>query len=182
MRYLVSAGAGRPVSGLRGALFLVPKVEEIEPHEGGPAKVNLTVPVEWMGSDVYRMDDEWERRYFGSASSTNMWNDDLDGDGLNNLHEWIAGTVPTNSESTLAIDIVISNGNIVVCYLTEGTLDPLYDGMSREYDLLTTTNMDGGAWVPVSGETNIAGDDSTRVYTNSITGDMNYYRVRTRLN
>jgi len=48
------------------------------------------------------MDDSWENDYFGGTNQTNgAATDDWDGDGVDNLSEFIADTIPSNTNSLL---------------------------------------------------------------------------------
>ncbi|MFC4991763.1 LamG-like jellyroll fold domain-containing protein [Rubritalea tangerina] len=52
-----------------------------------------------LDSDADKMDDDWEITHFGNTSQSG--DDDFDGDGLTNFHEYAAGTNP-NSANTAA--------------------------------------------------------------------------------
>ncbi len=57
----------------------------------------------------------WQLQYFGSTNCPTCGpNADYDGDGQNNLAEFIAGTDPTNAASALEIQSVARSGNDIV--------------------------------------------------------------------
>ena len=64
----------------------------------------------------------WQARNFGNATNSAAAPDnDFDGDGLNNLKEFFAGTSPTNSASVLRIlSAVRTNNDVRVIWLTAG--------------------------------------------------------------
>lgn len=69
---------------------------------------------EFVDSDLDGTPNWWERKYFGNETSTPSASD-TDGDGQNNLSEYIAGLDPTNSASVFKIEST--------------TLDPESNGM-----------------------------------------------------
>ena len=123
--------------------------------------------------------DAWETQYFGSNGVSPTA--DSDGDGWNNLTEYIAGTDPKNDNGKLEARIALSNGQIVVTYPTIRTNGPAYMGVNRYYNLENCTDLLGGAWQLTPGATNLAGDNSTKLYANTPTGDSQFYRVKVKL-
>jgi hypothetical protein len=58
--------------------------------------------------------DAWQLKYFGSVGQA-FWSDDPDQDGFNNLQEYLADTIPTNSASFLQMKNVIPmQGGVLV--------------------------------------------------------------------
>jgi hypothetical protein len=96
--------------------------------------------------------------------------------------EYLAGTDPTNRGSALSVGIGNSNGNTIVTYpaLTATGVGYLTNAM-RYYGLESVTNLLSGAWQPVPGATNILGNNSIKVFTNAISDQMRFYRVRATL-
>jgi len=58
-------------------------------------------------TDLDGLPDSWEIRYFGSIEKA-YWSDDPDGDGSDNLHEYLADTNPTDKTSYLRIRSISS--------------------------------------------------------------------------
>lgn len=56
-------------------------------------------------SDHDRMEDGWELIHQLNPKSANDASEDADGDGMSNLHEFQAGTDPTNSRSRLNLEV-----------------------------------------------------------------------------
>jgi len=52
--------------------------------------------------------DDWEATYFGGPVDRNA---DVDGDGMSNWAEYIAGTNPTNAASYLNVESITATGN-----------------------------------------------------------------------
>jgi hypothetical protein len=63
-------------------------------------------------SDGDGLPDKWELRYFGSINAARGGpDDDFDGDRMCNLHEYYAGTDPTDPESMLQISRFTHDGS-----------------------------------------------------------------------
>ncbi len=69
---------------------------------------SVLVPVDADGNGI---NDDWEVQYFGHIGINP--NADPDGDGFNNLQEFLAGTDPTNGASALRITSVVATGDDV---------------------------------------------------------------------
>lgn len=118
----------------------------------------------------------WQVQYFGSignpAAGASV---DADGDGQNNLAEYLAGTDPTNSVSALRITSIVRAGNdLRVTWTT---------GISKTNALQFTTGTVGGSYSTNFSDlfivTNTTGTVTNYLdlgaATNAVTG---YYRVR----
>jgi hypothetical protein len=125
--------------------------------------------------------DAWETQYFPAAGTNTSPSADFDGDGWDNLSEYIAGTNPTNDDGRLEVRIAFSNGQVVVSYPTIRTNGPGYNNLNRYYNLEDSTNLQVGPWVPVPGATNVVGDNTVRTFTNVVPSDAEFYRVKVRL-
>jgi hypothetical protein len=62
-----------------------------------------------VDTDGDGLPDWWEQTYFGSVTGATA-GADSDGDGLSNLQEFLAGTVPTDSSSALRIVAILTSG------------------------------------------------------------------------
>lgn len=76
--------------------------------------------------------DKWETNYFGAANVC-VAGADPDGDGLNNLQEYLAGTDPTNRNSCLIISDALSQTNGVVFHWQSAT--------GKTYSIHCSTNL-----------------------------------------
>ena len=63
----------------------------------------------------------WKQQYKLDTFDPNLGGEDADGDGLNNLQEYLAGTDPTNSASTFRITSVTRTGSNVSVTWTMGS-------------------------------------------------------------
>lgn len=79
-------------------------------HGNATSSSSLTILAD---SDQDGMSDDFEQQYFGSATA-GVANADSDGDGLTNVQEFLAGTDPTNANSTLRITSIRRQGNDIV--------------------------------------------------------------------
>lgn len=65
-----------------------------------------------VDTDGDNLPDWWEKTYFGSATGA-VASDDVDGDGFTNLQEYLAGTDPLSSLSSLRIKSIQQQGDDV---------------------------------------------------------------------
>jgi hypothetical protein len=107
---------------------------------------------------------------------------DFDGDGLPTWMEWIAGTHPTNPASVFQISIALTNGSQIVVSIPTIPAGSEYEGRSRCYSLVTTSNLTQGAWSSIPGWTSLPGSGQTLHFTNTFgTNGMRFFRGRVQL-
>jgi hypothetical protein len=111
--------------------------------------------------------DSWETNYFPSISACDP-NADVDGDGLNNMQEYIAGTVPTSALSVFKISDAVATGSASYLYW------PSVSG--RNYAVYRSTNITK-AWDTLPVTNNISGDGTTKSYADSNNANAAYYRL-----
>ncbi len=119
-------------------------------------------------SDGDTLPDYWENDYYGSRTNADV-SADTDGDDHSSWEEFIAGTVPTNGNSVLAIvsNNVVASSNMVVQWTS-------VDG--KQYALLWATNLLNEFAVVSS---NIAATAPENVYTDVIQNvSIFFYQVR----
>jgi hypothetical protein len=84
----------------------------------------------WIDSDGDGIPDDWMIRHFGHATGEvgdlSRAQDDADGDGLNNLAEYLAGTDPKNASSYLRITSVAVGGTNGVQVVWGSATNKLY--------------------------------------------------------
>jgi len=129
--------------------------------------------------DVSDLDDDgipayWEELYFGGPTNASA-SADSDNDGVNNLNEYIAYTIPTDSNSLFIISAQfnsVSNSTEVIA-----EFDSV---MSRDYALEESTNLiAAGSWVNISGHAQGEGGEMEIKTTTSSASGM--YRVKAKL-
>ena len=119
--------------------------------------------------------DWWRAQYFSNVSSNGTMTNaescatcDPDGDGMNNLQEYLAGTDPTNSTSYVhIISITATNGNNIIVWTSTA---------GKNYQVYATTNLPAG-FTSISGT--IPSGGATTSYTDSgVTDATKYYKVK----
>ena len=119
--------------------------------------------------------DWWRARYFGgdgsATSALSCATSDPDGDGLNNLQEYLAGTDPTNGASALALTgIAIVSNDVLVTWV----------GGTNAWQQLQCTSAltDSNAWLAIF--TNAPPTPITNTYLHPGAGSASnlFYRVK----
>ena len=118
--------------------------------------------------------DLWEAAYFGASSTNDPSNAllDPDGDGMNNLQEYLAGTNPTNAQSVLKLVLTSTNANVLQ-FLAQSNIT---------YSVQWRTNFTTANWTNL---TNVGGQTGIRtIIVDTAAGppfSERYYRVVTPL-
>ena len=118
--------------------------------------------------------DGWQVGYFGIGSLEAGPTNNVDTDPFDNMGEWIADTIPTDSNSFF---FVTSISNAV-----PDDMKVSFDSSSsRRYSLEVTTNLmvidEHFSWVPVPGQENLLGTGSEYWMTDSNVPVAGHYRV-----
>jgi hypothetical protein len=119
-------------------------------------------------TDQDGMPDAWELRYFGSTNAAP--HEDADGDGLDNLEEFRAGTDPTNAASVAVIQSVQRRGADLVIRFTSVA--------GKAYRLERTMNFAGGTWTAVRANLPGTGEVMEAVDPGAAAGPAYFYRLR----
>ncbi len=131
-------------------------------HALGPA---FTLEVVGDGDG---MPTDWELQY-GLDPEVDDGALDPDGDGYNNLEEYICGTVPTNAESCWLLESGVAN------------LPSFHAAEGRLYTIQFRAALTSGSWLPlVSGIPGSNGTVSVSDY-DSATNAARYYRIQVQL-
>lgn len=130
------------------------------------APISLSSPTD---ADGDKMPDWWETAHLLNPAVSNAPNADADSDGITDLDEWIADTVPTDASSFLRIAALEVTTNSVVQLPTSAT---------RVYDLQRGTEP-GGAWQLI--KTNIPGTGVPILLADPATDVQYTYRARARI-
>jgi len=113
-------------------------------NAAGSIRDNFTLVKIGMGpvdSDMDGMPDAWELFHFGHPTS-GVAGVDSDGDGLDNLGEYIAGTLPWDAASVLAIETMLqTNGTLYIVW--PSTAD-------RTYSVVHNANLLSNSWITVT--------------------------------
>jgi hypothetical protein len=121
--------------------------------------------VTWNGLNWGGIPYEWMAMYFGNDVS--KWPSataDPDGDGLNNLQEFLAGTIPTNSASALLVQLGNSSQGMFLSWPTQP---------GATYQVQVKTNLTA-VWSNL-GTPRFAAGNSDSIYCGG--GSAGYYRV-----
>ena len=116
----------------------------------------------------------WEELYFGGTTNA-IASIDSDLDGIDNLGEYVAYTIPTNSHSVLIItDVSVPTGS------SREVVVKLDSHRSRNYALEATSNLVlSASWTNLSGYVRGIDGELSLVSTNA--ADTGMYRVKARL-
>jgi hypothetical protein len=157
----------------RGVLSSTPDYDNIDPE------VNAAIGsiANWPFYDLFDANndgllDSWQIHYFGSTSSSAAAPAaDSDGDGMNNLNEFINLTDPTNQASAEALQASLDTSGSEKLVLT------WLSARGRVYNLETSSSLSLPGWQPLAGATGIVGDNTMRSITNSVS-IASFYRLR----
>ena len=121
--------------------------------------------------------DGWMIRYFGHATGLSADNslaqDDKDGDGVNNLSEYFAGTDPTDSHSYLRMTSIISLGGTNGIQLAWGTpMNRLYT-LQRASALITN----GVSFTNIALHIRSTPPETTHIDTSATNSGPYFYRT-----
>ena len=157
-------------------------VGDVPDYHNIDTEMNTTINsiANWPTNDLFDANgdgllDAWQIHYFGSTSSPAAApSADPDGDGANNFNELVNLTDPTDSSSVKKLQVnpdPQNSQNLVLSWLV---------ARGRLYTIESTTNLLSSNWQGLGIATDVVGDNSTRLITNSVTG-TGFYRLRTRL-
>jgi len=152
---------------------------EVSAVNGGSTEGARSDPVNGTTSakadaDGDGMPDAWEITHFGGTNEPNgAATNDWDSDGLINLHEHWAGTIPTNPASVFGIVGIGSSGGTSTLHWLSVT--------NRLYSVFRSTNL-SLSWSGLPATSDIPGSLSgTSVWTDTDNSGPLFYRVETEL-
>ena len=109
----------------------------------------LHPPGETVGDGI---PDWWRAQYFGGdGTTTNAYSaatGDPDHDGVDNLHEYLADTNPSDARSCFQILSVAKSSGFAVHFQSSA---------ERKYTLYSTTDLTSGTWTAIQSQSNIGG-------------------------
>jgi hypothetical protein len=140
-------------------------------RDGNRAMDVFAVELNNEDSDLDRMADDWEMAFFETLDRDGSG--DADGDGVSDLGEYAAGTVPINSESVLSVTEVrtLETGKRVVFWRSVA---------GKRYMVLMRSTVDHGFWLIRSGVITATAETSSFVdapAAGEALPDQRYYRV-----
>src|SRR5439155_17357167 len=116
---------------------------------------------------VSRISYAWLQLYGLLPASGSTDTADPDGDGVNNYHEWLAGTNPTNRLSSPAqLTIIPSGANLILTWPTNAVGFTLQSATNLGPSAVWSTN--SPAPVVIAGQNTV---------TNPITGAQKFHRL-----
>ena len=119
-------------------------------------------------TDSDGMADSWETTYFGNLSRDGSG--DFDGDGMSDLAEFLAGTLPNNASSALKITRVVSVTSVAV------TIE--WSSISnRVYSLQFKNSFNDAGWNDLPGAVTATSNTSTKIDTTVPGQPDRFYRV-----
>jgi Tol biopolymer transport system component len=125
-----------------------------------------------LDSDGDGIPDWWMIEYFGhptgQAGDLSRAQDDADGDGMNNLQEFLAGTIPTNPNSLLVLSIAtdVTGTNLFLGWNTV---------TGKNYQVLSATNLSNPDWQVFPA--NIGTNGSQRYFNIPAADSQRYFRI-----
>ena len=125
-----------------------------------------TINSAWIGGSWGGIPYEWMTNYFGA--NTNLWplaTADGDGDGVNNLNEFLAGTDPTNAASALQVQLVNTQQGMFLYWNTQ-------PGLTYQVQVKTNFTVE---WSNL-GAPRFAAGASDSIFVGG--GSAGYYRVQ----
>jgi Tol biopolymer transport system component len=131
-----------------------------------------------LDSDGDGIPDWWMIQYFGhptgQAGDLSRAQDDADGDGMNNLQEFLAGTIPTDPTSVLALRIAAgaTGTNVVLNWAA---------APGKSYQILSTTNLSNPVWSVFPGSVEAGSAEAMggpRYFNVPATNSQRYFRVQ----
>lgn len=137
-------------------------------NSGSVTQRQITIGTPNPDSDGDGLADAWEQLHFGNLSRNGAG--DFDGDGFNDLSEFLAGTGPNDAGSALKIlpNPILSIGSVTV----EWSSVP-----GKTYRLQFKTALADANWTNVPGEITAAGPQTSAVDNTANGQSPRFYRV-----
>lgn len=106
---------------------------------------------------------------------------DPDGDGLSNDQEYLFGLLPLTGNPSPSPATSLSGNQLSLTFIATLATGPGYAGLTRRYTLESSPALNGSAWTPLPGYTDIPGNGQTVIYTVPATQPHAFYRLAVRL-
>lgn len=118
--------------------------------------------------------DAWESFHFGEVDVSPL--DDRDGDRMNAVEEFEAGSDPNDPNDRLELEAAIIFGAPAVSFVARTVEGPGYEGLVRYYTLETLDAV-GNEWEPVPGFEGVKGNGTTQVHVAQDSGSE-FFRLQ----
>ncbi len=144
-------------------------------NQNGLSTYSPTVP-----ATTWTNQQAWRNLYYGTIANSGNAADCAtpDGDGMSNLTKYVFGLQPGQPETPPALTMVSADASqTTVSFPTNSASGTGYQGMTRTYDLLSTSNVQTGPWTPVAPYTGIIGDGQTHTCVVPSSGTAQYFRL-----
>ncbi|MEI6279669.1 MAG: thrombospondin type 3 repeat-containing protein, partial [Verrucomicrobiae bacterium] len=104
---------------------------------------------------------------------------DPDGDGLTNAKEYAFGTNPMTADTGGLLDLAPDGNRLALTFFGRQSAGAGYVGLTRHYCVETTSNLTSTiSWTPVTGFSDVAGEDKTISLKLPVTGTKCFFRLR----
>jgi len=109
--------------------------------------------IAWEPADLHpdldddQLPDPWEMAVFGTLQ--HRGDDDTDDGGVDNYHEYLAGTDPQTPGDSLETEITIEAEQTVIRFQSIRALGLGYTGLQRLYAVESTPRIASGTWSPI---------------------------------
>ena len=126
----------------------------------------------------------WRQFHFQTTENTGSAAnaEDPDGDGLTNAREYIMGTVPTQSDGASPLVATSGGGDFTLSFVARQADGTGYDGLTRRYTVEWAADLASPeSWEPLTGYSDIVGENQTVTLTPSNGGICCFYRLRIAL-
>ncbi len=123
----------------------------------------------------------WRFANFGTTANTGSAADTAnpDLDAWTNAQEYVFGTDPSSPDIGPILLHAAVGGNFTLTFSANQASGSGYSGLTRFYDVETTTNLQ--SWTGVSGYTNIVGANQSVTVIQPLTGGPQFYRLKVRV-
>ena len=126
-------------------------------------------------TDTDGLPDPWEQIHFGGLTQGAAG--DYDGDGNENICEYLAGTDPKDGTGYFQLIITKPAASKIVSFFAVSTTGISgYEGSTRHYSIESAPNLVSGPWNPVPGYSDIIGNNTTVAYPTQELNSAYYYR------
>ncbi len=123
----------------------------------------------------------WQNSQFSSLQLANPQisgpSADPDGDGITNETEYLFGSSPLLSDTSLSPSVAISGSNVALSFIAKLATGSGYYGKTRNYALQSSSSLDSPSWTVVSGFGSIVGANQLINYTAPASSTKQFYRL-----